>query len=274
MLKLSSEKIMVFFDESGKRKNKPNLMGGLSVPYNIYCLPDFQLLSRELEDGKMTLHFKDYYGDSIDEQSFLRVGEIIAKYGNLLRMIVINYDYSILANRNEFGKDLVEDMIYTKFPERILYGLLRGYGKNTYIDAEILIEQATEYESLQLYEMLRHKEVTLNLDKLVKDQLNIQSLYRGEHYVISDCRLVSKGVDIGVEMTDMLLGIVRTILENKESTTIKTTAKNRLVMDLLNNTQFYNFINSARYFEWSSSKELTEIELVGYIQLFIAKHYL
>lgn len=53
-----SEKIMVFFDESGKGKVKPNLMGGVAIPKEIYRLPDFELMSQELRDGSTeTLRF-------------------------------------------------------------------------------------------------------------------------------------------------------------------------------------------------------------------------
>jgi hypothetical protein len=270
---LAKEKVMVFFDESGKRNNKPNLMGGLSIPYDIYCLDDFQLLTQTLRDGVIKLHFKNYSGDSKEREHFIRVGEVLAKYANFIRIIIINYNYSALAASTELGTDLVEDMIYTKFPERILYGLLRGYGKNIDIEAEVLIEQATEYENLNLFQLKDKHNVKLKLDDLAKDLLNIQALYRGENYVISDCRLVPKGQEIGVEMTDMLLGVVRTILENKDSSGVKVASKNKLTMHLLRNENFYSLIQNIRYFEWDQSKELPEVSLTSYLQLFMSKHF-
>ncbi len=62
-------------------------------------------------------------------------------------------------------------MIYTKLPERILYGLLRHYGNNVYLEANIFIEYSTEYQKNELH-------------KKVKEQLNIQSLYRGERFKV------------------------------------------------------------------------------------------
>ncbi|MCL6586449.1 MAG: hypothetical protein K6T72_08055 [Anoxybacillus sp.] len=270
---MSKEKVMVFFDESGKRNNKPNLMGGLSIPHNVYCLDDFQALTQALRDRTIKLHFKNYSGDSKEREHFIQIGEVLAKFANFIRIIIINYNYSALAGSTELGKDLIEDMIYTKFPERILYGLLRGYGKNINIEAEVLIEQATEYESLNLFQLKDKHNVKLKLDDLAKDLLNIQSLYRGENYVINDCRLVPKGEEIGVEMTDMLLGVVRTILENKDSLGVKSSAKNKLTMRLLQNDNFYSLIQNIRYFEWDQSKELPEINLTSYLQLFMAKHF-
>lgn len=270
---MQKDKIMVFFDESGKRGTKPNLMGGLSIPFNTYYLPEFKSLTKELQDSKMDLHFKNYHGDSTDRENFIKVGSVLAEYSQLVKMIVINYDYSMLANRSGFGKDLVEDMIYTKFPERILYGLLRGYGKHTNLEAEILIEKATEYETLNLFKLKDHYDVELKLDELVKDQLNIQSLYRGENYYIDDCRLVPKGKEIGVEMADMLLGFIRTILENKDSTGTKISAKNKLTMHMLRDNRFYSMMNNIRYFEWDNSNVLDEVSLDGYLQLFVSKHF-
>jgi hypothetical protein len=272
---VGKEKIMIFFDESGKGSVKPNLMGGLSIPHEIYYQDDFQLLTQKLRDGLIKLHFKGYYGDANERDNFIRVGETLAKYSEFIKMIVINYNYSALVGATELGKDVVEDMIYTKFPERILYGLLRGYGKNIDIEAEVLIEKANEYENLNLFQLRdKHEhDVKLNLDGLVKDLLNIQALYRGENYVINNCRLVPKGEEIGVEMTDMLLGIVRTIIENKPSTTLKPTAKNKLTMHLLRNPDFCSLIQNIRYFEWDQSKELPEVSLTSYLQLFMAKHF-
>ncbi len=91
--------------------------------------------------------------------------------------------------------------------------------------------------------------------------------------MINNCKLVPKGEEIGVEMTDMMLGIVRTIIENKPSTTLKYTAKNQLTMHLLRNREFCSLIQNIRYFEWDQSKELPEISLTSYLQLFMARHF-
>lgn len=58
---------------------------------------------------------------------------------------------------------LIEKMIYTKFPERIIYGLLRWYGRTVDILTDIYIEDSTEYQSFEL-------------NKLIKEQINIQAL--------------------------------------------------------------------------------------------------
>lgn len=64
MQRSKTEILDVFFDESGKRKNKPNLMGALSVPRQLYLSESFQFLSQRLrecfewEDTKVS--FGDY----------------------------------------------------------------------------------------------------------------------------------------------------------------------------------------------------------------------
>ena len=41
--------VLIFFDESGKR-DKPNLMGALSIPTNIYNLPPFEEIKPVIEN--------------------------------------------------------------------------------------------------------------------------------------------------------------------------------------------------------------------------------
>ncbi|WP_138420582.1 DUF3800 domain-containing protein [Aquibacillus sediminis] len=257
---LQKENIKVFFDESGKRKNKPNLMGAISVPSSIYSLPEIELLSQKLRDGQMKLHWHDVTGKSEYRDNIMRSLKAIIKYQHLIKFNVIHYNFTALANRRDFGEDLIEKMIYTKFPERIIYGLLRGYGRSIDVITDIYIEESTEYASFEL-------------NKLIKEQLNIQSLYRGENYYVSSSQLVPKGEEIGVEVTDLLLGVMRNILENKPNETSKGYAiRNEVIIELLQDENFYNFISSIKYFEWTNTKELTEIDFNDYLQLFISKH--
>ncbi|MGM7637610.1 DUF3800 domain-containing protein [Bacillus sp. Hm123] len=254
------ESIKVFFDESGKRKTKPNLMGGLSIPSKIYSLPEIEAYSQRLRDGEISLHWKDVTGHDKDRRNIIQVLEFIAKYHNMIKFNVIHYDYSMLTSRKEFESDLIDKMIYTKFPERIIYGLLRGYGRTVDLTADIYIEDATEYQSFQL-------------DNLIKEQLNIHSLYRAEHYAVSSSQLVPKAQEIGVEITDLLLGVIRNIIENKPNGSKGYTVRNEVIINLLKNQDFYTMIQNVRYFEWTNTKELTEINFNEYLRLFIANHY-
>ena len=171
-----------------------------------------------------------------------------------------NYNYSILNSSEAFNREIIDDMIYTKFPERIVYGLLRRYGKNISIEANIFVEESTEYRSRNLHEKL-------------KEQLNIQSLYRGERFFVSNSWLVPKNTEIGIEMVDLVLGIIRTIIRNKNTDSKSNNSKNELSIQLLKNPNFYSLLKNIRCFEWSGSHELLEFNFADYLQLFLANHH-
>lgn len=151
-------------------------------------------------------------------------------------------------------------MIYTKFPERIIYGLLRHYGRNVFIEANLSIEDSTEYQVFKLHERL-------------KDQLNVQSLYRGERFIVNNSKLVPKGHEIGVELVDILLGMTRTIILNQRSDSKGNISKNTLIVDLLKNSSFFSLVKNIRCFEWEDTKDLTEVSFGDYMQLFLANHH-
>lgn len=260
MQRSKTEILDVFFDESGKRKNKPNLMGALSVPRQLYLSESFQLLSQRLRDGELKLHWTEYTGYEKLKADISEVINVASRYSHLLKFFVINYDYSAIANKSGFAKYIAEEMIYTKFPERIIYGLLRRYGRNVFIEANLRIEDSTEYQSFKLHERL-------------KDQLNVQSLYRGERFIVNESHLVPKGQEIGVELVDILLGMTRTIILNHSNDTKGSSSKNNLIVELLRNTDFFSLLKNIRCFEWEDTKDLTEVSFGDYLQLFLANHH-
>ncbi|MBV4416528.1 hypothetical protein [Clostridium tyrobutyricum] len=121
-------------------------------------------------------------------------------------------------------------MIYTKLPERIFYGLLRFHGCSSNISANLFIEDATEYHKVKLS------------DK-IKEQLNIQAMYRSENFSILDCDYKSKNVEIGVGLTDLILEI----------------------------KDFYTFLSNIKYFEWTGAYDLKEINFSQYIESFLSQ---
>lgn len=248
-------KLHIFFDESGKNEN-PSLMGGLSIPNSVYNSPDFTSLTQELRENKLDLHWSKYRGHPLDTGRIKRVFDATLKYHHLLKFNVIT-----CYKPSEYHKASFHRMYYSKLPERILYGLLRGYGKGISLEAEIKIERATEYETIELH-------------KVVKDQLNLQSLYRGEQFHVTDSKLIPKREEIGLELTDLILGMVRTIILNKAKNDTKgTKARNKLAVDLLNdNPTFYSFMSGIKYFEWLSARDLTETNFSDYINMFLANH--
>ncbi|MGQ9558820.1 MAG: hypothetical protein ACUVTU_12835 [Desulfurispora sp.] len=240
----------LFFDESGKNHNNPFLMGALMIPENIYGLSDIVKLNKELKEG-LCLHWASSSGEKY-AKDIVRLFNCIMKYHKLLRLIVLRYMKPGGVDAKSF-----KSMIYEKLPERILYGLLRSAGCDLSIKATVHIERATEY-------------VNCNLQKKIVEQLNMQAIYRGENFRVTDCKLTPKGEEIGLELTDILLGVIRTIVKNAGDNTNRAIFKNHLGVRLLKDDRFYAFISSLRYFEWNNSRELYEVNFNKYLQSFLA----
>ncbi|MFB5763227.1 hypothetical protein [Paenibacillus medicaginis] len=250
----------IFFDESGKRANRPNLMGGLSIPSPLYNSDKFQTWCQKLRDNEVKFHWVGFTGDFRIKTNIADVMQLLSSHGSMLKFNVINYDYSILSTSTSSRKD-ISQVVYSKFPERLIYGLLRGYAKNLSIDANIFIEEATEYRDIKLHET-------------IKEQLNVQSIYRGEQFKIIGSCLLPKGQEIGLELTDLLLGFVRTIILNENDTKSKSVAaKNTLIIELLKNPDFFSFLSNIRLFEWTRTRELNETDFNNYLQIYLSTHH-
>lgn len=256
--------LSIFFDESGKNQDKPHLMGALSIPNNIYSLPTFENLKSII--SKKEIHWKNFDGDSKERMIITKIIKTMLDHYQFVKMNVIYYDQSLIEEKSKNFKDvddnLCDSTIYMKLPERIVYGLIRNYGRLSSINAQIIIEEATEY-----------KKANVNLKEQLPKQLNIQAIYRGENYKIKQSRYASKGIEVGLETTDILLGIVRTIVTNPDASSRKKKAQIRLIMNLLKDERFFSFLQQIKYYEWSNSHQLTEISFNNYLQLFISTNY-
>ena len=252
-------KLEIFFDESGKTETPPMLMGAISIPQNIYLLDDIQAINKDLIDNERVYHFTKYNGDYGMKNRIIHLFNVISPNLKIMRMNIIKYSNMEYKKQNNNGK-LFETMVYSKFPERVFYGLLRGQGNLMNIEANIFMENATEYK---------------DFPSKFKEQLNIQSLYRGEKFKINYCIPIPKYSEIGVELIDILLGISRTILkfENIKDGSKGDRAKVNLVSELLQIQEVYNFLSNIRYFEWDSVNSLKEIKFKDYIDAFIASNY-
>ncbi|PDM38969.1 DUF3800 domain-containing protein [Parageobacillus toebii] len=277
---LSVETVNIFFDESGTKNDKPTIMGGLLIPTKIYNSFEFQELNRKLRENKFTkLHWTDYTGYEEMRKDILEVLTTFAKFSRFVKLNVINYNANPLDIRKKLYNQeqkaaelLMQKMIYTKIPERILYGLLRNYGKDVYIKSQIFIEKSNRYEGFKL-------------DTNLMDQLNIQSMYRGEQFSVLSCSLKNKREEIGIEITDLLLGIVRQIIKNEvvpegltEQQLIELKIKGRkkkidLAVELLKNKELLSFLSTIKYYEWESNSELKERNFQDYLNLFLTSHY-
>jgi len=81
------------------------------------------------------------------------------------------------------------------------------------------------------------------------------------------------------------LGIIRHIIKNvnipfglttDEYAALKLKGqymKHKLVIELLQIPNFYNFIRNINYYEWDSHKELSAVSFSDYLVLFMAKNF-
>lgn len=250
-------KVNIYFDESGKReKNGPKLMGAILVPQHIYNLEDFLIINERLRKKEIKYHFTDYNGNRGHMENYKEKINLFSKYLKYCSLNIISYR---TPNSNHIDQSTVKNMIYTKFPERVFYGLLRKNGEGLYIDADIYMEEASEYK-----DMIKNLPMTLNT----------QSVYRGERFKITDSKLVQKNVEIGVEFTDTVLGMIRQIImsinEDGPSSKAKK-AKNSLIMECLNIDEFYEFLSNINYYEWCNTSTLREVKFENYLKFFISK---
>jgi|GEM_PF-4150396 len=94
------------------------------------------------------------------------------------------------------------------------------------------------------------------------------------NFRVNTSRLVPKGQEIGLELTDLLLGFVRTIILNEPDEKSKTAcAKNSLIIELLKEHEFYSFMEGFRLFEWTRTRELNETSFSDYLQIYLASHH-
>lgn len=200
---LNNEIMNIFFDESGRKNDKPTTMGALLIPQTVYSANEFANLTNKLRKGEIKLHWTDYTGHSITRDDIIETISIFSKFAKYTKMNVINYNHNTLDIRKNLSheNDYSELMLYTKIPERIFYGLLRNYGKDVYIKSNIYIEEATIYKEL-------------NLPIRIMEMLNSQSLYRGEQFSVIKCEMLTKNKMIGIELVDLILGFIRTIILN------------------------------------------------------------
>ncbi|QCJ45524.1 DUF3800 domain-containing protein (plasmid) [Bacillus sp. S3] len=285
---LKTELMNIFFDESGQDSDRPSTMGGLLIPKSVYITTKMQELNKKLESGKIKLHWTEYSGHSELRENIKEAIYVFSEIARFTRMNVINYNRSTLDWRYKLSGDPASGkldkrekqkhlnfatlMVYTKIPERIFYGLLRHFGKDIYIKTEIFIEKEGKYEKY-------------DLEKRLQENLNTQSLYRSEQFWVTSCEMVTKGNMIGVELVDLLLGIIRLIINNKPlppGLTMEEYAeqkikglymKTQLVIELLKLPSFYAFISNIKYYEWDSHKELSEVSFKDYLDLFMANHF-
>lgn len=247
-------KVNLFFDESGtSKKDKVRIMGGLMIPHAVYNQPDFIELNKELRENKYKLHWADFGGGKSEAEIYMKVIKIFTKYSELCEFNIIRYDYPQSIDHQK-----ITQMFYSKLPERVMYGLLRSQKADNLIEADIFVEQANMYESepIKLHETLKY-------------EMNRQALYRGTNFSINNFAYRRKNEEAGVEITDIILGIVRNIIENKDNSN-RSRRKNQLICEFMKIKAFKKFISSIKFFEWNYSYHLSQVDFSNYVKTFLS----
>lgn len=160
---LKATNLIICFDESGKKNSNPiQLMGDLCFPESIYYHSDFQPL-HEI-NKKYNFHWTEYTGYSKTREGIEKLFELALPLTPYLQMNFINDSKSALekqanvfTNIYKSKQEIASDTIYTKLPERICYGLLRGYSKYSHVKAKILVAQALEvFHKMILFNVIFH----------------------------------------------------------------------------------------------------------------------
>ena len=260
------QSVQVFFDESGKDKNQISLMGALLIPHDFYTSEDVNKLNKQLKDKEFSLHFTKFTKEN--EKHFFNTLKTMMARPEYLKFNVVSFKKrKHIEGHSLESKGYVSKMIYSKIPERVLYGVLRDFGNFSNVKAKILIEECSQYKDFKLH-------------KQVKDQLNIHSLYRHENYHVTQCGLYPKNKEIGIEFTDTLLGIMRIIIDNK-SAEFFNKAPNDQSKTLLRKKKFIvrnqsflrDFLCKINYFELNGHSVLEKRDFSAYLNLFLAKYH-
>lgn len=252
------ERVEIFLDESGKLNNQISLIGAISIPRNYYFTSEIQELNKKLQDKDIKLHFTKY--NKADYELYKSVISKMLHLHNMIQVNIITFKRTSF-NQHTLLKGMTNDMIYGKVPERVIYGLLRNYGNLEPIKADVFVESSTEYKKRQLA-------------KNIKEQINTHALYRYDYFKVIDSKLVPKNKEIGIEFTDLLLGIIHFImLDNplfKNNDISKTAlSKARFINDMLEDIE--PLLKMVKIFELSTQDHLTKISFDGYLSFFKAK---
>ncbi|WP_153732771.1 hypothetical protein [Sporosarcina obsidiansis] len=278
MSKDHPHKIKIFFDESRKDKDYPNLMGAVLIPTACYELDSLNDLYDLIKEGKKPIHWTDYTGDSSAKRRRITLVKKLMVYQHLLKVNVISYKMNKFEEMakpiKSFYSEITDHTIYTKLPERVVYGLVRKYGQDTYIDASVFIEHNTSYSGTQKStHSTDHTSNKKDLKVTMFEQLNIQSLYRGERYRIREVSYLLKRKEFGIEFIDIMLGIIRTIIQNNTQNSRSSRMKNELVLEMLETIpNLSHLLNSnVTLYEWNEAqKELTTVPLTNYLNVFLS----
>lgn len=246
---------IICFDESWKNNESVNYIGGLLAPNSIFENNKIKKLNNELISKKFKLHWTSYSGDYNEKCIIKDLLKEVMVYKDFIKLNIIVFD-KITGSSQQYDKKDIKNMIYSKFPERVIYGLLREYSSYKTINVDIFIESETTYIKDKLYEN-------------IKKQLNTQAIYRGKNFNIIKSEYKFKNEFIGIELIDLLIGIIKRILEDNNDSGSRKIKKNKLILELLEDENVYNFLKDLKIYKWVGSDRLEEIRFKETLNLFL-----
>lgn len=256
--------VNIFFDESGKGNEPLHFMGAVSIPKYLY-MKHAPILNDIIVERD--IHWTKYAGHYPTENAIKKFIEVLLDTPFLISVNIITYNINTIEqnakNIKNVMDDIVDHTIYSKFPERVIYGVIRKHGKHTQIEADLFIEHDNVYEPPSKIYSLK--------DDLPK-QLNIQSVYRNDTYIVRSAEYRHKKEDYGIEFIDLLLGFARLIVLNPPTPQGRNFKKRALVYELLTNSNYklFNLLSNMRVYEWDNQgSKLEPVDFKSYMQTFI-----
>lgn len=256
--------VNVFFDESGKGNEPLHVMGAVSIPKYLYKKHQTTLNKIITEHD---IHWTKYAGHHTTANTIKKFIEVLLETPFLISANVIMYNINAIEqnarNIKTVMNDVVEHTVYSKFPERVIYGVIRKYGKHTQIEADLFIEHDNVYEPPS-------KIYSLKSD--LPKWLNIQSVYRNDTYIVRSAEYRHKKEDFGIEFIDLLLGFTRLIILNTPTPQGRNFKKRALVYELLTNENYklFDLLSNMKVYEWDNhGSKLEPIDFKSYMHTFI-----
>ncbi|MET2134624.1 hypothetical protein [Enterococcus faecium] len=271
---LSRFKYNLFFDESKSRDETLDLdltlMGSLLIPDSLYNSTEIQEVNTRLKNRTIKIHFKEY--QNYRNRQFNTYTSVLKKVlgdngekSKYYKFNVVAFsDNEYVNNHVAYTPSVLSSMVYSKIPERVIYGSLRNISKYKPTEAKLYIEESTEYRVKELH-------------KLIKEQLNVQALYRNDAFKVGKSGLYRKNKEIGIEITDLLLGIISLIIRNPplykpNGQLTSNILKEKKKFIYANKNILEPMLNNVNYFEINGVDRLTKREFSVFFHEFILSY--
>lgn len=174
----------IYFDESMDRNGNFNLMGGISIPMDIFkkmSEKEITYLNKysSTSYNNVLRGKRSKYNDDLKETNYLNwLRNSINIMGDVIKTNIILFPNLVEDTKSKGYKYL----IYNKLPERLIYGFLKHDLKPMKSHVEVFIDSNDNY-------------VKYNMDEYLENHLNALSIYRGLNYNVRKVNIIRKSKD-------------------------------------------------------------------------------